>query len=84
MSLRFAPQRNNPSNALRNNRSVMNSLNRETTMPKRFPAALRLPSVILIRTTDDGESCLLFSFSVTPSLRGEIVVDPLKSSQIPG
>jgi hypothetical protein len=52
----------------------MNSLNRETTMPNRFPAALRLPSSALIPDGGEGESCLKF-FPVTPCLRDEFVLD---------
>jgi hypothetical protein len=43
----------------------MNSLKRETTMPNFLPAALRLPSIALIRS---GREAFLFSFAVTDSL----------------
>jgi len=43
MSSHRAPERTNPSYAPCNNRSVMNALNRDTTIPKRLPLASRLP-----------------------------------------
>jgi len=49
-------------------------------MPKRLPAALRLPSSALIWAGGDGESSFLLSLFVTPCLRGEIALDPAKSA----
>ena len=65
MSFRFAPQRKSPSNALWRSRSVMKALKRETTMPKRLPEALSLPSSALTwkpERTSTGEVSWLFFF----------------------
>jgi len=39
------PVRSNPSQALKRSRSVINELNRETTIANRFPDASSLPSI---------------------------------------
>jgi hypothetical protein len=44
MSFFAAPHRKSPSQALNNNRSVINALNRATTMAKLFPEASSFPS----------------------------------------
>ena len=62
MSFSFAPERTKPSYALRNSLSVMKELKRDTTRAKRFPVALRLPSMALILGPP------LLSFSVAPCL----------------
>ncbi len=60
MSFLFAPERNKPSHALTSSRSVMNELNRETTIANRLPTALSEPS---IAGTAASGGASIFSFS---------------------
>jgi hypothetical protein len=72
MSFFFAPERNNPSMALNSSLSVMNALNRETIIAKRFPEAFSAPSSAGRLGAGGGSTAkpFLCFFSVTPCLRG--------------
>ena len=49
MSFSVAPERSSPSYALRSSLSVMNSLKRETTIPKRNASAFNFPAIAFLR-----------------------------------
>src|ERR1035437_2883216 len=71
ISLRCAPDRRSPSQALCSSRSVMNALNRATTMANRRPVASSFPSSA---RNSPSAGCSTFNrslFSVTKCLRGE-------------
>ena len=68
-----APERSSPSNALCSSRSVMKALNRETTMPKRFPPAFSPPSSAFPWNLERAGSAALFSSVVFSSvMRGPL------------
>jgi hypothetical protein len=63
-----APVRNNPSQALNKSRSVINALNRATTIAKRFPDASSWPSIEGSDGAGTDSTCNLIFFSVTLNL----------------
>src|SRR5258708_29740004 len=81
MSFSLAPERTSPSYALRSNRSVMNSLKRETTTAKRRPVALRPPATVLRRISVLVSASV---FSVSLYLCCEMVFFPCHSERSGG
>src|ERR1700722_6938629 len=66
-----APVRSNPSHALSRRRSVMNALNRATTIAKRMPLALSFPSSPETSGSGGASTLNLIFFSVASCPRGE-------------
>ena len=79
MPFLVAPSFSNPSHALDNSRSVINSLNRETTTAKRLPEALSLPS-IAAKAGSGTDSTFNLIFSV---ISVSSVVNKLRRSYLP-
>src|SRR6202167_4620307 len=89
ISFLFEPERTSPSTALSKSRSVMNALNRETTIAKRLPEALSVPSSAGKSGRGRGSTiksflCFFCFFAVTPCLRGGFARSTLCSSVSPG